>query len=770
MGLAVAKSSDETQKSPRRSRLERLATLFGLVVAYSDGEQEIHASDVAIERVLAEIAGDRLDFDPADASEGELAAAIERRETQLAQRWLEPVLVSWTDREPSIFVRPGDREHTRLALHLTLEDAGEHRFEVDLADCKAISRKAPEGGRCEVRLIDLPPDIPMGYHRLRAEWLGAKGEDAVGDVAESILLRAPRRSYEHEPDQPTRRWGLFAPVHAIRSDRDTGMGDLTELRTLAQLTFERGGSLVGTLPMLATCLAVDPPDPSPYAPVSRRYWNELLIDPERTDEWSSCAPARELAHAPAWQSRAAELRTQPLVDYLAQRDLRRPVLEALAGCFFSNGGEERPEFAAFLDAYPDARDYARFRAKTEQEAAGWQDWRNVDIAAGEFDPDAERYHLYGQYAFARQLEGIRDEFARAGGMMYLDLPVGAKGRGYDTWRHRELFCHALTVGAPPDAMFDHGQLWGFPPAHPETLRETGYAFLRASAREFLRLADYLRLDHVTGMHRLYLTPRGLDASQGVYVAYAHQEQYAVLNIESHRHRCQLVGENLGMVPPAVDQALADHGYGTMYIAEYFSQPKASAALPEPELRSVTSLNTHDTPTFRAWWEGRDIADLLEIGLLDEGDVAGKDKERVKLTESLARFLRKQGRLDTKSEVDAEHVMRALTSMLAAGPAEIILVTAEDLWGETHWQNIPGTFDQHPNWRHRWATTLEALARDTAVVGFLDKLTEIRKKPAIDWPKSPEPQPEPKGDTAPKPKPKSKGKPGGGKRPSRRPSS
>ena len=128
-----------------------------------------------------------------------------------------------------------------------------------------------------------------------------------------------------------------------------------------------------------------------------------------------------------------------------------------------------------------------------------------------------------------------------------------------------------------------------------------------------------RIDHVMGLHRLFWIPRGLRPSEAVYVHYPADEFYAILSLESHRHHVQIVGENLGTVPPYVHQALAKHRIHGMHVSQFCVTADPQRALQEAAHDDVASLNTHDTPTFAGFWQGKDIEDRLALGLLSPAE-------------------------------------------------------------------------------------------------------------------------------------------------------
>jgi 4-alpha-glucanotransferase len=215
---------------------------------------------------------------------------------------------------------------------------------------------------------------------------------------------------------------------------------------------------------------------------------------------------------------------------------------------------------------------------------------------------------------------------------------------------------------------------------------------------------------VMGLHRLYWVPRGFEAKQGTYVNYPAEELYAIFNIESHRNRTRLVGENLGTVPPEVNQSMERHGLRAMFVVQFEERPNPQAALPQPPALSLASLNTHDTPTFAGHWRGEDLADRIRLGLLPRAKLKAAKKNRTKLKAALIRFLRTQGFLNSRQS-GAREVLRALLAWLRASESEIVLVNLEDLWLEKRPQNVPGTSTERPNWRRKAHLTLDRIFQD-----------------------------------------------------------
>ncbi len=388
------------------------------------------------------------------------------------------------------------------------------------------------------------------------------------------------------------------------------------------------------------------------------------------------------------------------------------------------------------------------------------------IAPGDYDEEARSYHLYVQFLADAQVRGVAARAREAGTGLYLDLPLGVHRSSYDLWRHRELFARGAAVGAPPDPFFVRGQSWGFPPPHPERQREEGYGYLRAVLGTLFEAAGMLRIDHVMALHRLFWIPDGAEATDGAYVRYPAEELYAILCLESHRHRTVLVGENLGTVPAAVDAALAEHGVSPMWVGQFAltGDPETPFAPPAPD--ALACLDTHDTPTFPGFLAGHDLARRIERGLLEpeaaEAEREGREAGRRALEEHLlagglaenpapeatpeplpATSRRGATRIAEKAaergaergatrmeapppELDPAVVSRGATRIVAASPARTVLVNVEDLWGETEPQNEPGTGPERANWRRKAALTLEEMRGDSRVVETLRAVDAARR--------------------------------------------
>jgi 4-alpha-glucanotransferase len=578
-----------------------------------------------------------------------------------------------------------------------------------------------EGERYVGKRLRIPHRLPSGYHRLTVE---IDGKPFV-----CMIISAPLRAYASHEESARRRWGVFLPLYALHSGRSWGGGDFADLEDLVAWVAGLGGSVVATLPLLAAFLD-EPCDPSPYVPASRLFWNELYLDVARIPELKDCVSAQALLASGGVRREIEALRASPVVDYRRQMAVKRRVLEELACSFFLDASGRSADFRRFVAAHPEVEDYARFRATGERQRAPWPTWSRPlcdgVLTEGDYDEGARRYHLYVQWVAHEQVLALSEHSARAGVNLYLDLPLGVHPHSYDVWREREAFVLGVSGGAPPDVVFTQGQDWGFPPLHPEAIREQGYRYVIAYLRHQLRHTTLLRIDHVMGLHRLFWIPKGLEACDGVYVRYPAEELCAILSLESHRHRASIVGENLGTVPAYVNSSMARHQLHQMYVMQYELAPGPRQVLRAPPHDSVASLNTHDMPPFAAYWEGLDIVDRLRLGLLDPAGARIEQENRRSLRPALERFLERQGWL-TGDSPGLAPLLQACLRFLSASPARVVLVNLEDLWLEREPQNVPGTREERLNWQRKARYAAEAFREMAMVVDPLREIADLRRR-------------------------------------------
>ncbi|HEX7153035.1 MAG TPA: 4-alpha-glucanotransferase [Thermoanaerobaculia bacterium] len=642
------------------TRLRELAQLYSIQITYDDASGK---KRYASRESLEAALKMRI---PDGAS---LDEALRLRKQEKWTRGVEPVLVVWGRMQPEFELRvPKQQADGTLAWTLEPEDGSEmRRGTVDLATMQTIEKE----GDLVAKAIVLDDLFPHGYHTLRLE-LG-------GRTYETFVIAAPGKAFAPR----AKSWGVFLPLYAAHTSRSWGTGDVGDLLAYTDWINSIGGGVVATLPMLAAFSD----EPSPYSPVSRLFWNELYLDPTRLPEFD----ARDLD-----REEIERLQHSREVEYARSFREKRRVLEKMAGRFTPEG-----DYHAFANQ---ARGYAEFRARQEE-------------------TDSTNYHLYVQYRMAQQMSEVAVAARRAGQGLYLDFPLGVNPSGYDAWKYASHFADGISVGAPPDLFFTKGQNWGFPPLDPDKIREHQHEYFRASVRHHVTHAGILRIDHVMGLHRLFWIPSGGDAKDGVYVRYPQEELWAILMLESTREKCMIVGEDLGTVPEEVPRAMARHGVRRMHVVQYSMQPEGDEPAGTPPAQSVASINTHDMPTFAGWWRERDVDERLEQDLLDTKGAATERTTRESMRNALGHFLEQRGYLAGRRE-DAMSMVEGTLAFLASSAAEIVLVTLEDLWGETEPQNRPGLPER--SWKQKLRYGLEQTREDATVKRILRIVSERRR--------------------------------------------
>lgn len=693
--------------------LRHLARLYGIQSAYYDVRQRLVVAED--ESFLGALAALRVRVERS----GQVADLAERRRHELWSRIVEPVVVAWDGKASASVRLPQSEAEVDYECRLDLED-GRQQVWSGNARQLTLERTRRVGDRTYVRRrMTVPFELPHGYHRLTV---------TLGPLqAEAVVIAAPSRAYQLSSSGRHKSWGVFVPLYALHGKDSWGCGDFSDLARLIDWTSRLGGDLVATLPLLAWHAEVSE-DPSPYSPASRLFWNDFYIDVTSVSDFAENAAARQLVESPEFQEELAAVRSAGIVDYHRQMRLKRQILMLLSQNLSPNRMQELQEFC---DRHPEVDEYARFRAVGEARRSVWLNWperlQEGRIEATDYEDAIFQYHRYVHWQVESQLQSLSADARRRQMLWYLDFALGVGSAGYDTWRYRELFAMGASGGAPPDSFFTKGQNWGFPPLHPETIRSDGYRYLIQSIRRHLQHARLLRIDHAMGLHRLYWIPDGLPPDKGVYVRYRTEELFAVLCVESHRYEAQIIGENLGTVPAALDSAMQRHGIHEMYVVQYECHPETEPPLRTVPAAAIASLNTHDMPTFSAFWHGLDIEDRVDLGLLTQDEAHEEMHSRDQLRTSLSGFL--QGRDFLRPDGYAEkHVLSALLQWLAAGQAEVVLVSLEDLWGETEPQNTPGTYLERCNWRRKARFSFDEFQDLPAVEDLLQAVDLLRQGP------------------------------------------
>lgn len=725
--------------------LSRLAQAQGIGLQYHDIWGTLHRVGDDTLRALLRAMG------VAASTDEEARASLAAHEQSTWRERIAPLLVIREDASPCrirLHV-PAAVPLEPMQVRIVTEDGDEHVRNV--SSTANVAEARIDGQPWHARELEVALALPSGYHRLTL----LAGDDVVAQTKCAI---SPRQCYRPAPLRSGRRaWGAAVQLYGVRSLRNWGIGDFTDLGEIAARLGGQGADIVGVNPLHAL-FPHNPLHVSPYSPSSRLFLNPLYLDVEAIEDFAECAAARALVGSPAFQTRLSALRAGDLVDYAAVAVAKHEVLGLLYATFGDR--HRKPEtlraarFREFLREGGDAlRLHALFEALQEAlfaqdaNAWGWPAWpaqfRDPRSPAVErFAEDhAERvgYFAYLQWQADLQRAAVAGRAADAGLSigLYADLAVSIDRGGAEAWAQQPMYAAAASVGAPPDAFNPDGQNWGLPPIVPSRLRAAGYAPFIATLRASMRSAGALRIDHVMALMRLFWVPPERSPAEGAYVHYPFDDLVGLLALESVRHRCVVIGEDLGTVPDEVRRTLAERDVLSyrvlMFERDAAGEFKPPQAYPEAALATAS---THDLPTLAGWWEGHDIVVRVKLGLIAGTDAARQHAERAEDRRRLLRALERarvlpqgEGGDPMASAVLTPALAEAIAAFLAGTPAAIAVLQLEDMLLVREQANVPGTTDAHPNWRRKLPATLEdALARDE-VRSLATRLSDVRRAPA-----------------------------------------
>ena len=601
------------------------------------------------------------------ADDAVLKTVVEAFPSRAPRRFIEgPVVI-----RSSLPARTELREAARLPVRWKIEGGG---------------RTVAEGAADDRSLL-WPEDLPLGIWRLRIT-------DASGDSEEAALIVAPQRAFAGDFD---RNWVIAVQLYSVRSARNWGMGDFTDLEGLIRLASQLGADGIGLNPLHA--LFDDRPgDCSPYSPNSRLFLNALYIDAQNIPGYQPTPDGDAIAR----------LQQSAVVDY---PDVAALKWRALRSAFERFSKHPDPAAAQDFDAFRAERGtllshFACFEVLRRKFKTPWWEWpkqwrepdeaRCAELRAGP-DKSEMEFVEFVQWIADRQLQACKTLAERLGMKvgLYLDVAVGVQADGFDAWNEQVAISRELGVGAPPDPLNTLGQSWGLAGFNAAGLEMKLFEPFREMLRAAMRHAGAIRLDHVLGLKRLFLIPHGLPARQGIYVQMPLEALFAVTALESVADGCVVIGEDLGTVPEGLRDQMADWGIWS-YLVVMFERDDDGRfrGVDRYQPNALITFNTHDLSTYAGWRSFSDLKMKRSIGL-DPGE---SDDARWHALGMLDEVLRRH---------DIHHNdLFSVAKFLARTKSRLMVISLEDLLGVIDQPNIPGTVDEHPNWRHRLPVALE----------------------------------------------------------------
>ncbi len=678
-----------------KNLLARAAQANGIELCYYDTWGKAHHASPEVLRALLGSLG----F--AAQSDEEIERGLAGREGAEQRRPLEPTLVV---REDAGHVRvhiPALRNGASIKLEIEWEGGElEHHWHwlPELATLEAFTL---DGVEWLAKRVPLPKRLRLGYHHLCLIWMRAP---ELETFAEGRLIVCPTRANAVQE----RAAGLAVGLYGLRSGRNWGCGDFTDLEALIDAFAPAGAAFIALNPLHAIANR-QPYNTSPYLPQCAFFRNFIYLDVERIGEAQLDDAMRHEIEA---------LRASEFVEY---ERVARVKLAALARIFeqFREGRGpahlEQNEFDAYVQGQGQLlRDYATYCALDEEMHRRdpnlwlWTDWQREyrdprSAATAEFAEKHKERILFFQFVQWQIQQQAAAAHARAldRGMsigLYHDLALATDQYGADLWALRPFFVPGSRVGAPPDELAPSGQDWGFPPPSRAEHRRNGYQLFAQSIRNAAACGGALRIDHVMRFFRLFTIPQGFATSQGTYVRDYADDLLGILALESVRGGFVVIGEDLGTVTDEARAALAHNGVLSYRVLWFERDREGNFRPPEtyPENALVCST-THDLPTLAGFAQGRDLEARRAAGLADEAEY---ERQKAHRTAEVGRL---------EEALAASGFAGDPLGFLLATPCVLAVINQEDLSGETEQQNLPGSTWQYPNWRHKMKVAVEDLA-------------------------------------------------------------
>ena len=574
--------------------------------------------------------------------------------------------------------------------------------------------------------LTLGTELPPGYHTL----------DLGG--ARLMLAAAPARCYtvaDAVNDERERRWGVAAQVYALRDARDLGIGNFRAVAEFAAAAAQHGAAALALSPVHAMFYA-DPGKYSPYSPSNRCLLNVLHAD---VGDLIGIDGSDELARDTRLGAELRKLRRADTIDWRRTATAHRTLFEALFERFAAGRIGGAAQFADFrarggsaLAAHASYEALSEYLLQTqgsvERMPATLRDAQSSGTRAfTHTHHERVVFHSFLQWCAARGLAKAQQR-ARDAGMpigLIADLAVGVDPCGSECWsRHEEMLPDAR-IGAPPDQLNALGQNWGLTTFSPFALTRTGYSAFLDLLRATMRHAGGVRLDHVMSLARLWLIPAGANARAGAYLRYPFADLLHLIALESWRHRCIVVGEDLGTVPSECRARLAGSGILGIDVLPFMRDTDAFVAPKRWRRGAIAMTSTHDLATVAGWWRSRDLDWRGKLALFGERDEASERAQRRDEIAQMRRAFTNAGAVQDGARLSPDRIVDVAMDFVASSPSPLAIVPVEDLTATVEQPNLPGTIDQHPNWRSRYDSDAATLFAQPRTAARAQRLSRVR---------------------------------------------
>ena len=662
---------------------------------------------------------------------------------------LNPVQVVRNTQEINLAVRlPIELVNDDHTLTVTCENGDVRTHQFTPVDQEMTTMAHIDDVEFHEYVVTLPLDLPLGYHDVA---LSADDDE----FARSRLIVAPEACYTpNEIKEGKKIWGLSVQLYCVRSEKNWGIGDFSDLALLIEKAAGVGADFIGLNPIHALYPA-NPNACSPYGPSSRRWLNYLYIDATAIDGYDD-ASVQAVVSSNEFKATLEHARNVEHVDYEAVAHVKLAALKAVFDVYdakyLRKNTKQNKAFKAFVEAGGESLDmlavYDALQSHLKAEGKdswGWpvfpqeyKDYYNPAVAKFKSANEQDvKFYLFLQWIAAQQLELASNKATDAGMTigLYRDLAVGVSEGSAEIWGNKDLYCTGASVGAPPDILGPLGQNWGLPPMDPRKLYEQGYQPIIDLFASNMASSGSLRIDHVMALLRLWWVVKGDNAKDGGYVYYPVDDLLGILALESHRNQSLVIGEDLGTVPEEIRSKLADNGVYS-YRVFFFEQAEDGGFFSPSHypVQSMSTLTTHDMPTLIGYWHCLDLELGKEIGLYPTEEILQTlYADRHENKQAILDTLHGHGSIGDNVGRDVNHtgmnreLNNGMQVHMAGGSSALLSLQLEDWLEMDKPVNIPGTFDEYPNWRRKLTENIESMFDRHDINELASKLTHARKQ-------------------------------------------
>lgn len=695
--------------------LHKLADKLGICTRFTFGCGSVKTSEVSDEQLRFFIEN----FGYSAGNDEEIQKSLKRIEKKRWQQALEAIYVTVQGDVAFDVVLTAEEAKGKISVSYAKE--GEKKFS-PLKVVFSEEEGKKDGRQVYVRLRGV---VENG---LEPNYYDVKVKTDRGEY-KTVLAVAPEQCYALDKKGKEKLFGFAIQLYSLKSRRNWGVGDFTDLENMVDILADSGGDVIGLNPL--NVLQHDYPETaSPYASISRLFLNPIYIDVEKVPFYD-----------PRDKNDDAILRAKEKenIDYTTVYNAKIMALRNIFARVWANqDAEYAKEFAAFKASDTgELQRLAIFQTICEERAKmggiapkSWEEALSSALSSGVEKFVAE--HLYEveffkflQFEADRQLrlveKKIKERHLVIG--LYRDLPVGVSKSSAEVWGDKYLYVQGSGAGAPPDNYFPTGQKWGLGAFNPFELKERCYKPFIRILRANMRYAGAVRIDHVMGLSRLYIIPD--KGNEGTYICYNEKDMLNILALESYLNKCVVVGECIGNVADGFREKLISrniYSLGVLWV-ERKDDNGTLKAPHEYDTKYFASVGTHDMPPLKAWWFGSEIGIMRELQLFTEEEMRSSYGWR----EHERRLL--LGALDSEQvwpedryrhadylygEGYPEGIEEAVHAYMAKTNSEVFMLQPEDIFQSMKIQNLPGTdIDKYPNWRSKLPVDIEDMTSTEA---------------------------------------------------------